>query len=78
MPVENQIITLSVVKIAIKFSPCNTGRRYWKLGGSATEEHGLGRQGSWTDNFLEAKQENCEDWNVRNGKCELTKGEGYM
>ena len=24
VPVENQIITLSVVKIAIKFSPCGT------------------------------------------------------
>ena len=26
LPVENQITTLRVVKIAIKFSPCGTGK----------------------------------------------------
>ena len=39
---------------------------------STREEHGLRRQGSWAGHILEAKQEDCEEWNERNGKSELT------
>ena len=46
---------------------CNTGSL-------TREEHGSGRQGNWTGNFLEAKQEDSEERNERNGKCEFTKG----
>ena len=53
---------------------CGTGRQYWKPGSSMGEDHGLGRQGSWTSHFSEAKQEDCEESNERNEKCELTTG----
>ena len=54
-----------MVKLYWKILEYNTVILEDNAGSSTREEHGLGRQRSWTGHVLEAKQEDCEEWNEK-------------